>query len=126
MAKKIFFIVMLTFLALGFACLILKLASPVFNYVSIFSLALCSACFGCFQIFKYLDLKKQIENDYPLFLAELYSNGIVTKFQVESVDKAFFKQHKRKYLTLILANIGLVMLGFSLMITLLYVFFAKV
>ena len=126
MAKKIVFIVMFTFLALGFACLILKLASPVFNYVSIFSLALCSACFGCFEICKYFELKKQIMNDYPLFLAELYSKGIATKSQVENVDKVFFKQHKRKYLTLILVNIGLIMVGFSLMITLLYVFFAKV
>lgn len=117
---------MLTSLALGFACLILQLASPVFVYVSIFFLAIFSALFGVYQIFRFIELKNQITYDYPSYLAELYARGVITKFQVESVDKAYFKEHKKKYLSLRLVNLGLIMLGFSLMITLLYVFFAKV
>ena len=126
MAKKIVFIIMLSSLTLGFACLILKLASPVFVYVSLMFLALFAGLFGFYQIFRYLELQTQINYDYPSYLTELYARGIVTKFQVESVDKSYFKEHKKKYLTLKLANIGLIMLGFSLMITLLFVFFAKV
>ncbi len=126
MAKKIVFIIMLTSLALGFACLILQLASPVFVYVSIMFLAIFSALFGVYQIFRFIELKNQITYDYPSYLAELYARGVITKFQVESVDKAYFKEHKKKYLSLRLVNLGLIMLGFSLMITLLYVFFAKV
>lgn len=126
MAKKIIFITMLSLLALGFACLILQLASPVFVYVSLFCLALFSGLFGVYQIFMFIELNAQIKADYPSYLAELYIKGVATKFQVENVDKMFYKEHKKKYLTLKLVNFGLIMLGFSLMITLLCVFFAKV
>lgn len=126
MAKKIIFMAMIVLLALGFACLFLKLASPVFNYVDILFLAMFCATFSVYQIIRYVELRKQIEYDYPAFLAQLYSNGLLTKNQVESVDKTFYKQHQRRYLSLKLVNLGLILLGFSIMITLLCVFFAKV
>lgn len=42
-------------------------------------------------------LKRQIDEDYPLFLAEQFRKGNVTREAVESQDPSFKKLHERAY-----------------------------
>ena len=124
--KKISFYVCLAFLGLCILCLFLTLASEVFISISILMLAIFVAMIAVYQFFAYLELKNQIREEYPLYLLELYNQGIASKLQVESEDKMFYNTHKKNYRALVVTRWAIIIVALSITITLICAFFNKV
>ena len=115
----------LIFLGLTIIFLVLQLANGFFSSLAMLSFAGIFAVLGVYFINQHLKLKKYIVDSYDLYLTQQYSLGRATAYQVEEKDKLFFKEHKKNFKGQKLVSFGKIVFAFSIAISLIVVFFAK-
>lgn len=105
--------------------LALQGVNPIFSNLALIPSALVLATIGINYILDLGSLKSQIEDEYPVFLAELFSRGQATREQVETKDRMFYKQHKKSYRLIKLRIWAFIIVAFGTALSLLIVFFTR-
>lgn len=123
--KKKLVIAGLILCVVAISFLILQLANPIFSKLALIPSALALVVLGINFIIDLFDLKSQIEDEYPVFLAELFSRGQATREQVETRDRMFYKQHNKSYRLLKLRFWAFIIVAFGTALSLLIIFFTR-
>lgn len=101
--------------------LLLQFAWHPFVYFAMASLLFIFVNLAVLEIFKYNEIKKEIKNEYEVFLVKCYNEGKVTKNQLDSQDKIFYPEYVKSFRTDKIKKILFFILWFGLAVSLLII-----
>lgn len=85
-----------------------------FLYFAMTSLMLLFINLAVLEIFRYNEIKKQIKNDYEVYLVKCYNEGKVTKAQLDAKDRIFYPEFAKSFKSSKLSRILFFLLWFGL------------
>lgn len=106
--------------------LLLQFIWQPFLYFAMTSLMFVFVNLAVLEIFNYNGIKKQIKNDYDVYLVKCYNEGKVTKAQLDEKDKVYYPEFAKTFKSNKLKRMLFFLLWFGLAVALIIIILKEI